>query len=217
VRRFAAVAHGPRDAPAIALTFDDGPGAVTPALLEVLAAHGARATFNVLGGRIAGREALLRRVTAEGHEVGAHGWEHDDHRVRPLRHARGVAATARAVADACGARPRIFRPPFGWTNRRSRLAVALHGLTTILWDVDPRDHEEPGAEAIAARTLAVLRPGSIVLLHDDRAELLPSAEAVDAVLRALPRRGLRAVTVSELLCLSGSPPTCPGGARTSRA
>jgi peptidoglycan-N-acetylglucosamine deacetylase len=165
----------------------------------VLAAHGARATFHVLGHRIAGREPLLRRIASAGHELGPHGWAHDDHRRRPLRHARAVAATARAISAVTGARCRSFRPPFGWTSRRLELAVALHGLTTVLWDVDARDYEEPGAAAVAERVLAGVRPGSIVLLHDDRPELAPTAEAVDTVLRELPRRGLRATTVSELL------------------
>ena len=69
----------------------------------------------------------------------------------------------------------------------------------MLWDVDPRDFEEPGADAILDRALAGVRPGSIVLLHDDRPELVATAVAVDALLAELARRRLRAVTVSELL------------------
>ena len=184
--------------PAVGLTFDDGPGAVTAALLDVLARHGAHATFDVLGERIAGREALLRRIAASGHEIGVHGWRHGDHRDRPLRRAREAARTADAVRAVTGVRPRVFRPPFGLANRRLRLAVARHGLRTVLWDVDPRDYEEPGAEAILERTLAGLRPGAVVLLHDDRPQLAPTAEAVDALLDELGRRGWRAVTLSAL-------------------
>ncbi|MGH2946425.1 MAG: hypothetical protein ACRDPC_09240 [Solirubrobacteraceae bacterium] len=66
----------------------------------------------------------------------------------------------------------------------------------MLWDVDPRDFEEPGAAAIYDRTIAALRPGSIVLLRDDRRELAPTAEAVDRLLR---EGTWRAVTVSHLL------------------
>jgi peptidoglycan/xylan/chitin deacetylase (PgdA/CDA1 family) len=190
-------------APAVALTFDDGPGAVTGAVLDVLDRHGARATFDVLGERIAGREELLRRAVRAGHEIGVHGWHHHDHRDDPDRSAEGAARTAALVADVCGARPSVFRPPFGLTDRSLELAVARRGLRTVLWDVDPRDFEEPGAAAIVERTLAGARAGSIVLLHDDRPELAPTAEAVDALLPALARRSLRAVTVGELL---GEPP-----------
>jgi peptidoglycan-N-acetylglucosamine deacetylase len=185
--------------PAVALTFDDGPGAVTGALLDVLRRHRARATFNVLGDRIAGRESLLRRAVSEGHEIGVHGWIHRDHRDGVADAAAGAARTAELVLAVCGVRPRLFRPPFGLTNRRLDLAVARHGVTTVLWDVDPHDFEEPGAEAIVDRILAAVRPGSIVMLHDDRPALSPTAEAVEVLIPALRRRGLRVVTASELI------------------
>jgi peptidoglycan/xylan/chitin deacetylase (PgdA/CDA1 family) len=183
----------------IALTFDDGPGAVTSAVLDALRRHGALATFNVLGERIAGRERLLRRVAEEGHEFGVHGWSHGDHRDDPDARAAAAGRTADTVTAVCGTRPRLFRPPFGLTDRRLEEAVAAQGLTTVLWDVDPRDFEEPGAEVIRDRTLMAIGPGSIVLLHDDRPELAATAVAVDAVLEDLRRRAWSAVTVSELL------------------
>jgi len=183
----------------IALTFDDGPGAVTGALLDVLERHGAHATFNVLGERIAGRERLLRRAARDGHEIGVHGWSHGDHRDAPDARAGDAARTADAVMAVCGTRPRLFRPPFGLTNRRLEDAVATYGLRTVLWDVDPRDFQAPGAEVIYRRTLSAIRPGSIVLLHDDRPELAATAVAVDALLAELRRRAWPAVTVSELL------------------
>jgi len=188
----------------IALTFDDGPGAVTWALLDVLDRHTAHATFNVLGERIAGRERLLRRAAERGDEIGVHGWSHGDHRDDPDVRAGDAARTAEAVTAVCGARPRLFRPPFGLTNRRLEEALAAHGLMTVLWDVDPRDVEEPGADAICERTLSAIRSGSIVLLHDDRPELAPTAVAVDAVLVELRRRAWPAVTVSELLRRAGA-------------
>jgi peptidoglycan/xylan/chitin deacetylase (PgdA/CDA1 family) len=183
----------------IALTFDDGPGAVTWALLDVLDRHAAHASFNVLGERIAGRERVVRRAVDEGHEIGVHGWSHGDHRDDPDARAADAARTADAVVAVCGARPRLFRPPFGLTNRRLEKALAARGLATVLWDVDPRDVEEPGARVIYDRTRSAMRPGSIVLLHDDRPELAPTADAVDALLLELRRRDWAAVTVSELL------------------
>jgi peptidoglycan/xylan/chitin deacetylase (PgdA/CDA1 family) len=185
------------------LTFDDGPGAVTGDILTVLAGYRVRATFNVLGERIVGRESVLRRVVSAGHELGVHGWTHHDHRQRPLMSARGVGATAREIHAACGARARVFRPPFGLTSLRLQGAVALLGLQTVTWDVDPRDFEEPGSVAIRERTLLAVRPGSIVLLHDDRPQLTATADALDGILRELLRRGLYATTVSELLGLRG--------------
>jgi peptidoglycan/xylan/chitin deacetylase (PgdA/CDA1 family) len=196
--RISALSHGSRELPAVAFTFDDGPGDVTAAVLEILARHGATATFDVLGERIAGREEVLRRIAA-AHEVGVHGWRHEDHRRRPAAHARQAAAAATAVRSVTGVRPGVFRPPFGLWNRRLVLAAALRGLATVVWDVDPRDFEEPPAAAIRDRILAGLRPGAIVLLHDDRPELAATADALDAVLEELPARGLRTATVSELV------------------
>ncbi|HSH21140.1 MAG TPA: polysaccharide deacetylase family protein, partial [Candidatus Caenarcaniphilales bacterium] len=67
-----AVTHGRRDVPAIALTFDDGPGALTPAILDVLERHAAQATFNVLGDRVVEGTATIRRAVGAGHEIGVH-------------------------------------------------------------------------------------------------------------------------------------------------
>ena len=106
-----------------------------------------------------------------------------------------------SIRRVTGTRARVFRPPFGLCDPRLAAAVALHGLVTVLWDVDPRDFEEPGADAIRDRVLATIRPGSIVLLPDDRPALGPTTDALDAILAALPGRGLRAVTVSDLLAL----------------
>jgi peptidoglycan/xylan/chitin deacetylase (PgdA/CDA1 family) len=195
-----AITRVSRSVRCVSLTFDDGPGAVTCAVLDALARHGARATFNVLGERIAGREGVVRRAAEAGHEIGVHGWSHGDHRDDPDARAEAAGRTADAIAVVCGrVRPRLFRPPFGLTNRRLEEAVAALGLTTVLWDVDPRDYEAPGARVIHDRTMAAIRPGSIVLLHDDRPELAPTAVAVDAVLDELSRRGWSAVSVSELL------------------
>jgi peptidoglycan/xylan/chitin deacetylase (PgdA/CDA1 family) len=166
------------DGDRLALTFDDGPGDVTGALLDVLARHGARGTFYWLGALIAGREALVQRAADEGHEIGVHGWTHVDHRDDPVARAIEVARTADLLASICGVRPTRFRPPYGSTSAALEAAVAQHGLETVLWDVDPRDWEDPGADVIRERTLAALRPGAVVLLH----ERPGTVDAVDMLL-----------------------------------
>jgi peptidoglycan/xylan/chitin deacetylase (PgdA/CDA1 family) len=197
------VAHGPRHADAVALTFDDGPGNVTPAVLDVLARHQARATFFVLGSRVRRGGALVRRAAAEGHELGVHAWHHRDLSGRPVRACAGLALS-RAVVRAAGGppAPRVFRPPYGATSRPLVVAARALGLVTVVWDVDPRDYEEPGAEAIRARVRAEIRPGSIVLLHDDRPGLAATAVALDGILDDLAARGLDTTTVGALLGLT---------------
>jgi peptidoglycan/xylan/chitin deacetylase (PgdA/CDA1 family) len=174
----------------VALTFDDGPGPVTDALLDVLARHGARATFFSVGVQIAGCERRLARAAREGHEIGVHGWVHEDHRDDPVGRAAAAARTADLVAEACGVRPRLFRPPYGFTSPELEAAIADRGLETVLWDVDPRDWEDPGPTAVHERTLAALTPGAVVLLH----ERPGTVTALDTILGALA--GWRTVTVT---------------------
>jgi peptidoglycan-N-acetylglucosamine deacetylase len=197
------VACGPRDVPEVALTFDDGPGTVTPAVLDVLRSRGARATFDVLGSRVRCGRALVRRAVAEGHEIGVHGWRHRDLAGTPVRAWAELARAMAAIREVAAVRPRVFRPPFGDASVALALAARTLGLVTVTWDVDPRDFEEPGAERVAARVCAGVRPGSIVLLHDDRPGLAATAEALPAILDHLFARGLAAVTISRLLGLDG--------------
>lgn len=196
--------HGPRDAPRVALTFDDGPGRVTGAVLEVLKAHTARATFNVLGHRVEGREAMLRRTLEQGHELGNHAFHHQRLAARPREAGRQLRRTSAAIRRATGVEPRVFRAPYGAVSRSVVLAARLAGLVTVGWDVNPRDYETPGAEAIEERVLAAVRPGSIVLLHDDRRALEQTAVALERIVPELSGRGYELVTVSELLGLGPS-------------
>ncbi len=193
--------HGPRDVRRIALTFDDGPGRVTEPILEALGRHGARATFNVLGERVSGREALLRRTLAEGHEIGNHAFCHERLVGRPREALGQLRRTNAAIRDAAGVIPRVFRAPYGSVTRSVVLAARLAGLATVRWDVDPHDYETPGAEAIHRRVVRRVEPGSIVLLHDDRKALDQTAVAVEWIVRDLGERGFELVTISELLGL----------------
>jgi peptidoglycan-N-acetylglucosamine deacetylase len=174
----------------VALTFDDGPGAVTDDLLDVLSRHGALATFFSVGVQIAGCEPQLARAAREGHEIGVHGWVHEDHRDDPPARAGDAARTADLLTEVCGVRPRLFRPPYGSTSPELEAAIAERGLRTVLWDVDPRDWEDPGVEAIRSRTLAEIFPGAVVLLH----ERPDTVGAVDLILSD----GWRSVAVPEI-------------------
>jgi peptidoglycan/xylan/chitin deacetylase (PgdA/CDA1 family) len=175
----------------VMLTFDDGPGDVTDALLDVLRRHGAQATLFSVGNQIAGREAQLARATREGHEIGVHGWDHEDHRDDPERRAAEAARTADVLHEVTGVRPRLFRPPYGYTSPGLEAAIAGRGMRTVLWDIDPRDWEDPGPEAVRERVIADMKPGAIVLLH----ERPGTVHAVDALL-GTDLAGWRAVALA---------------------
>lgn len=159
-----------RRARAIVLSYDDGPGArLTPALLDLLAREGARASFFVLGRSAAARPALVRRALAEGHEVGSHTGRH----LNAWR--SGAAAWAAdlgdgiAVAEALGGRGRLVRPPFGKLTLAGWLLGARRGLEWAWWTVDSRDSRRPRPVSGVLDEIA-RQGGGVVLMHDfDRA------------------------------------------------
>jgi peptidoglycan-N-acetylglucosamine deacetylase len=161
----------------------------------------------VLGQAIAGREEMLRRTAAEGHEVGNHTFSHPH--AAQLSDA-GLRAelrrTSDSIKDVLGAPPRLVRPPYGEDPERvSRVAAELGLGPTVLWSVDPRDWEEPPAAEIVHRTLGGLEPGAIVDLHDGftrsrgNRSCQATVEALAEILPVLSARAYRCVTVSELL------------------
>jgi peptidoglycan-N-acetylglucosamine deacetylase len=192
----------------VALTFDDGPSVWTPRILDLLREHEAGGTFFVLGDSVAGKEDVLKRMLAEGHEVGGHTLSHvDPAAVTDDVLAEEIERGAEVIETACGRRPVLVRPPYGGAPERFAASARSKGFgPTILWTVDPRDWKESEADPIVAHVLQELRPGAIVDLHDGipaNSSGAPSRQAtVDAVAALLPelaRRGYRAVTVSQLL------------------
>jgi len=193
----------------IALTFDDGPSEWTLALLDVLAEHGARATFFVLGAAIEGREQILRRAVAEGHELGNHAYSHEDPATLADEALRDELQRTSALLEAAtGASPTYFRPPYADTDFRVARVARAAGLgRTVLRSVDPADWNEPDAETIGRRVLHGSRAGAIVCLHDGippreptgTPTREPTVAAVRAVVPELVRRGFALVTVTELL------------------
>ncbi len=188
----------------VALTFDDGPSQYTPPIVELLARHGARATFFVEGQAIAGNEETLRRTAREGHELGNHAWSHPRPRARTDQELRDeLRRTSRAIYDATGVDARLLRPPYGTDAARYARIGAELGLTpTVLWSVDGYDYQEVAAEDIVTFVRSTIRPGAIVLLHDGRRADRPTVEALAAILADLTARDYRSLTVSELLAAS---------------
>jgi len=193
----------------IALTFDDGPSEWTPALLDVFGAHDGRATFFVLGASVAGREEILRRAVAEGHELGNHAYSHTDPAALSDDALRSeLEQTSALLEEVAGTRPRHFRPPYADTDFRVAGVARAAGLArTVLRSIDPVDWNVLDAEAISSRVLAEARPGAIVCLHDGippdgRAGTRTRQPTVDAIRMIVPelgRRGYGLVTVTELL------------------
>ncbi len=152
------------------LTFDDGPDAdVTPRVLDQLASIGAKATFFVLGQRIAANRALLRRTREEGHALGSHGWGHlrasETTAATWLDDAdRGIAELQQAIGEEC----RLFRPAFGELTPRILAGMLRRRMQIAMWSHDPRDYAKASADEFCDWFRAsVPDAGSIVLLHDN--------------------------------------------------
>ena len=183
----------------VALTFDDcNDGAAWARILAVLSARGASATFFCLGSQIARHADQARRTLRDGHAIGNHSWNH------PLLTRLTTVEVRSDTERATGAWWRLarvapmpfYRPPYGAYDGDSLAGIGAAGFRdVILWDVDPQDWRRPGAGAIAARATGPARSGSIILLH----ALPQTADALPAILDGLRARGLRSVTLTELL------------------
>jgi peptidoglycan/xylan/chitin deacetylase (PgdA/CDA1 family) len=181
----------------IALTFDDGPWPYTPELLRTLKKHKAKATFFVLGRKVANRMALTRRIQDEGHEIGNHTWDHPkltDLANDEIMHE--VASTQEVIYEATGKYPTMMRPPSGAVDKRVRARMAELSLSVIKWDVQTKDWEARDVKVIKKRVLKGAKRNAIVLLHDIVPE---TVKAMPDVLTQLKKKGYRFVTVSRLL------------------
>ncbi len=179
--------------PCVALTYDDGPSRFTPGILDELNARGAVATFFALGQYAAGGRDTLRRMTAEGHEVENHTWNHPNLTdLTAAQVASQIDGTTVALEAASGQPVRVFRPPYGEYNAAT---LAAAGMAAILWDVDTSDYQHPSTDVLVARAVDPPRPGSIVLVHDIHES---TAVATPRILDGLLDRGFTLVTVRQL-------------------
>jgi peptidoglycan/xylan/chitin deacetylase (PgdA/CDA1 family) len=189
------------DVRAVALTFDDGPHPdITPRLLDVLARHGARATFFLIGDRLAGSEALLARMAAEGHELANHLMHDEPSVLLPDQEFQRQLSQVNSLLAPYGA-SRWFRPGSGWLTPRMLRSAARHDLRCVLGTVAGRHDGRRRDQQIAARLLRRIRPGTIAVLHEGTIARHGVVAATDQILHELSRRGMSAITVSELAAL----------------
>jgi peptidoglycan-N-acetylglucosamine deacetylase len=192
----------------LALTFDDGPDPRwTPRVLELLAAHGARATFFVVGERAERHPDLVRAIADAGHQLGTHSFSHGTwfHCQRRRALAADIRKGVDAVTAIVGRAPLAFRPPLGLRVPHLQQAWPLVGLplTCVTWTTRGLDARarEPGP--ILRNLLPALRPGAILTLHDGAGlggsdDRTPTLRALAELLPAIAERGLRSVRLDEL-------------------
>jgi peptidoglycan/xylan/chitin deacetylase (PgdA/CDA1 family) len=192
------VTNGPRTQKVVALTFDDGPGPATSAVLDVLRGKRVPATFFLIGQQVSSGAALVRRMLTEGHMVAGHSWNHANLSAGGVLASGQISATANAIQRASGFRPCMWRAPYGAISPGLIGVARGLGETTVQWDVDTNDWQLPGSGTIAARALQA-RSGSIVLMHDAGGPRGQTLAALPQIIDGLRSRGYRFVTVTELL------------------
>jgi peptidoglycan/xylan/chitin deacetylase (PgdA/CDA1 family) len=203
------------DGPYIAMTFDDGPSPeTTPRLLDILKQRNIKVTFFMIGQNAERNPAIVKRILAEGHEIGNHSWTHPQlSKLSDDRVTEEINKTQNAIKDASGYTPVLIRPPYGAiTARQKEWIENQFGLSVIIWSVDPFDWKRPGSSVIEQRILAGARPGAIVLSHDIHKQ---TVDAMPATLDALAAKGFKFVTVSQLIAMN-KPKTSPTPSPQSR-
>ncbi|MCB1286213.1 MAG: polysaccharide deacetylase family protein [Mycobacterium sp.] len=182
----------------VALTFDDGPTPYTDRLLDVLADAGAKATFFMIGNKVAANPGGAQRVAQAGMEIGNHTWEHPNMTTIPAEFVDPQLSKANdAIRSATGQTPQLWRPAGGLTNEAVDAAAARNGLSGILWDVIPFDWiNDSDIAATRYMLMTQIRPGSVVLLHDSYSS---TVDLVERFLPVLQANGYHPVTVTQLL------------------
>jgi peptidoglycan/xylan/chitin deacetylase (PgdA/CDA1 family) len=194
---------GPKDKNVVALTFDDGPHPTkTTQILDTLKRERIPGTFFLIGKIVPEQPALVKRIRDEGHEIGNHTYNHANLKnLGPSAVASELRKTQEAILQACGYRPKLFRPPFGALDLKTMATLANEGLTAVFWSIDTEDWKVSFPHEIMEEVLANLSNGSIILLHDHSphtAEILPS------LIAEIRGRGYGFATVSQLFGLSSA-------------
>ncbi|MDQ3057400.1 MAG: polysaccharide deacetylase family protein [Pseudomonadota bacterium] len=183
----------PVDDKRVWLTIDDGPSDDTAAILDLLDAHAAKATFFVVGDRAEQRPDTIREILRRGHALGNHSASHPSAwfwALGPGRMGKEIARCQDVLQRITGHAPRWFRAVVGMSNPFVSMALARHGLARVAWSARGFDAVAADAQAVVSRIERSLRPGAIVLLHEG-ARHGRNVETIALLLRRLDALGYR--------------------------
>jgi len=182
----------------VALTFDDGPGPYTDRLLQILQDNDAKATFFLIGNKVASNPEGAKRIADAGMEIGSHTWEHPNMTtITPEDVPAQFSKAGDAIESATGLRPKLVRTAGGVISDQVLAEAKKQGLADINWDVIPFDWiNDSNIAATRYMLMTQIKPGSVVLFHDTYSSTVDLVYQFIPVLKA---NGYHLVTVSQLL------------------
>ena len=183
--------------PFVALTFDDGPSEYTSRILDTLHQYDGRATFFVSGNRVAENEGKILRAAHMGCEIISHAWDHRDLTKLSARAIKKqLFDSIAAIAKITGRVSLMFRPPYGYIDKKVEKVALKLGLAIVNWSLDPKDWDNQDADTIYNYIADNIQNGDIILCHDVYDS---TAEAMSRLIPKLIEMECQLVTVSELL------------------
>ncbi|MDD6212804.1 MAG: polysaccharide deacetylase family protein [Clostridiales bacterium] len=180
--------------PAVALTFDDGPGSdSTNRILDVLEENSAHATFFIVGENASKNPEALQREVSLGCELGSHTNTHAAlSKLSEDEVNNEMSQSIASIEEASGGKVTVMRPP--WGDITASLKESLD-IPIILWSLDTLDWKTRDADATCQNIKENVKGGDIILMHDIHSE---TADAVEEIVPWLIKNGYELLTVSEL-------------------
>lgn len=186
--------------PMVAFTFDDGPSANTPRIIDLFDQYGGKCSFCVVGERVGEFADAAKRIVDEGFEIGIHTWDHTQLTDLSIQEIiQEISSTQDAIGQYTSGSALFLRPPYGSADETVSSICKDLGLYIAHWSIDTEDWKLKDAQAIADVILSQVRDGSVVLSHD----LYDfTAEAMEIVVPKLVEQGYQLVTLTDLLTAS---------------
>ena len=194
------IARGTSRKKEVALTFDDGPGPTTPALLRYLVANGVPATFFLVGRAIDEHPDVVRKQYEAGFALGTHTENHARLASKSVGdQSTEILSAADRITQITGHAVRLFRPPYGSYDANTLNVLRAERMLMVLWSIDTRDYAAGTPKPIIYTALSGARAGSVVLMHDGPGARPKTLVAVRKIVTVLRRKGYRLASLPALL------------------
>lgn len=206
------ITKGTPNSKEVALTFDDGPSAFTPKFLAVLNQTKTPATFFTVGNTYEGFTPAAQAAALNGYVVANHTWNHAGMNTLDAAGQNAQIDQANAAIEGAGIpKPGLFRPPYGAYDATTVDIMKQRKMIMVLWSIDSQDWTLPGTDAIVQNVLSNISAGDIVLMHDGGGDRSQTLAALPRIIAGIKQKGLKPVTVPQLL-LDDPPPRDQGAA-----